>query len=54
MIDFKDFEAVDHLVLGEKYDLFDFDNAAKITGSKFVYFKNEAALLELALCNWAI
>jgi seryl-tRNA synthetase len=34
--------------------LFDFESAAKISGSKFVILKNQAALLELALTNWAI
>jgi seryl-tRNA synthetase len=34
--------------------LFDFDSGAKITSSKFVILKNEAAILELALTNWAI
>jgi seryl-tRNA synthetase len=45
---------MDHLLIGKKYDLFDFDSGAKITASKFVILKNEAALLELALTNWAI
>ena len=45
---------MDHLSLGKKYDLFDFDSGAKITSSKFVLLKNEAAMLELALVNWAI
>jgi seryl-tRNA synthetase len=43
-----------HLEIAEKFDLLDFQNAAKITGNKFVIFKNEAALLELAICNWAL
>jgi len=34
--------------------LLDFHNASKLTGSKFVFLKNEAALLEMALCNWAL
>ena len=42
-----------HLEIGEKFDLFDFQGASKITGNKFVFLKNEAALLELALINWA-
>lgn len=42
-----------HLEIGEEFDLFDFQSASKLTGSKFVFFKNEAALLELALVNWA-
>lgn len=49
-----DFEPKTHLELGEQHDLFDFDNGAKLTGSKFVFFKNQAALLEMALINWAI
>ena len=36
------------------FDLMDFANASKLTGSKFVFLKNEAAMLELALCNWAM
>jgi seryl-tRNA synthetase len=42
------------LAIGKKYDLFDFESAAKISGSKFIILKNQAALLELALTNWAI
>lgn len=49
-----DFEPLNHLEIGKRYDLFDFDNAAKITNSKFVILKNQAALLEMALVNWAI
>lgn len=33
--------------------MFDFKSASKLTGNKFVFLKNEAALLELALINWA-
>lgn len=33
--------------------MFDFQSASKITSNKFVFLKNEAALLELALINWA-
>ena len=36
------------------FDLVDFANASKLTGSKFVFLKNEAAILELALCNYAM
>lgn len=35
-------------------DLFDFETASEVTGSKFVYLKNEAALLEFALSMWAL
>jgi len=49
-----DFNPLDHLEIGKKSDLFDFDNAAKITDSKFVLLKNEAALLEQALINYGV
>ena len=43
-----------HLEIGQKFDLLDFASASKLTGNKFVFLKNEAALLEMALCNWAM
>ena len=42
-----------HLDIGQRFDLIDFASASKLTGNKFVFLKNEAAQLELALCNWA-
>lgn len=48
------FSAKDHVVLGKELDLIDFDSAAEVTGQKFYYLKNEAALLEIALINYAI
>ncbi|XP_042379334.1 serine--tRNA ligase, chloroplastic/mitochondrial-like [Zingiber officinale] len=48
------FNIKDHLELGKELDLFDFDAAAEVSGSKFYYLKNEAVLLEMALINWAI
>jgi seryl-tRNA synthetase len=44
----------DHLALGEALDLLDFETAAAVAGTKFVYLKREAALLELALISWAM
>ncbi|KAJ8433788.1 hypothetical protein Cgig2_025951 [Carnegiea gigantea] len=44
----------DHLELGKELDLFDFDAAAEVSGSKFYYLKNEAVLLEMALINWTL
>ncbi|KAK3025939.1 hypothetical protein RJ639_040855 [Escallonia herrerae] len=44
----------DHLQLGKELDLFDFDAAAKVSGSKFYYLKNEAVMLELGLINWTL
>jgi seryl-tRNA synthetase len=48
------FKPLDHLALGEKLDLIDFESGAKVTGQKFYYLKNEAALMELALAQYAI
>lgn len=42
-----------HVEIAQKFDLIDFANAAKLSGNKFVFLKNEAAQLEMALCNWA-
>jgi seryl-tRNA synthetase len=43
-----------HLDIAAKHDMLDFANASKLTGSKFVFMKNEIALLELALVNWTM
>jgi seryl-tRNA synthetase len=48
------FKPLDHLALGEKLDLIDFESGAKVTGQKFYYLKNEAALMELALAQYAM
>jgi len=48
------FKVKDHLKLGETLDLIDFEAAANVTGSKFYYLRNEAALLELALVNYSM
>ena len=44
-----DFEAKDHMALGELLDVIDTETAAKVTGSRFGYIKNELALMEYAL-----
>ncbi len=44
-----DFKPKDHLELGESLDLIDMKHAAKITGARFFYLKNELVLLEYAL-----
>ncbi|OMO94488.1 hypothetical protein CCACVL1_05972 [Corchorus capsularis] len=49
-----DFPVKDHLQIGKELDLFDFDAAAEVSGSKFYYLKNEAVMLELALVNWTL
>ncbi|KAJ8900733.1 hypothetical protein NDN08_000034 [Rhodosorus marinus] len=49
-----DFPIRSHLDLGLDLDMFDFENAAIVTGQKFYYLRNAGALLELALINWAM
>ena len=48
-----DFEPKDHLELGEALDIIDVKRAAKVSGTRFYYLKNEGALLEFALINLA-
>jgi seryl-tRNA synthetase len=48
------FPARDHVQLGQELDLIDFETAARVTGQKFYYLKNEAVLLELALVRYAL
>ncbi|EME26520.1 seryl-tRNA synthetase [Galdieria sulphuraria] len=43
-----------HLLIAERLDLADFESAAKVSGQKFYYLKNAAALLEVALINWSL
>jgi seryl-tRNA synthetase len=49
-----DFPAKDHFALAEALDLVDFEAGASVTGQKFYFLKNEAALLELALVQYAM
>lgn len=44
----------DHLTLGKELDLIDFERAAKVTGARFCYLKNEAVMLEQALISYAL
>jgi len=48
-----DFEPKDHMELGAKLNLVDKKRAAKVSGSRFTYLKNEAVMLELALVKLA-
>ncbi len=48
-----DFPVLDHVELGGKLDLIDFEGGAKIAGHGFYFLKNEAVLLELALQQFA-
>jgi seryl-tRNA synthetase len=48
-----DFPALDHVALCEKHDLLDLEAGARVAGHGFYFLKNEAALLELALVQYA-
>ncbi len=48
------FEPKDHVQLGQELDLFDFDTATRVSGTKFYYLKNQAVFLELALSRFAM
>lgn len=47
------FEPKGHEELMKNLDLIDFEKAAKVAGGKFYYLKNEGALLEIALVQFA-
>ena len=47
-----DFKALDHLDLGEKLDIIDVKDAAKVSGARFAYLKGDAVLLEFALVQF--
>ncbi|MHC2070365.1 serine--tRNA ligase [Bremerella sp. T1] len=49
-----DFPVLDHVELGEKLDLIDFEAGAQVAGAGFYYLKNEAVLLELALQQYVL
>ena len=49
-----DFPPRDHVELAEINDLIDFERATKVSGAKFYYLKNELALMEFALIQYAL
>jgi seryl-tRNA synthetase len=49
-----DFEPLDHVALGEKLGLFDFEGGAKVAGHGFYFLLNDAVMLELALQRYAL
>ncbi|NLE36942.1 MAG: serine--tRNA ligase [Pirellulaceae bacterium] len=49
-----DFQPLDHVELGEKLDLFDFEAGTRVAGAGFYFLKNDAVLLELALQQFAV
>jgi seryl-tRNA synthetase len=48
------FAPLDHLQLGEKHDLFDFEGGARVAGAGFYFLRNAAVRLDLALQQFAI
>ena len=48
------FPVQDHVQLAEQHDLIDFEAGARIAGHGFYFLRNEAALLELALQQYAV
>ncbi|PIS21394.1 serine--tRNA ligase [candidate division WWE3 bacterium CG_4_10_14_0_2_um_filter_42_7] len=49
-----DFKIKDHLDLGVALDVIDVERAAKVSGARFGYFKNDAVLLEFALIDFVM
>jgi seryl-tRNA synthetase len=49
-----DFQAADHVALGEKLGLFDLEAGARTTGHGFYFLKNDGVLLDLALQRYAV
>jgi seryl-tRNA synthetase len=49
-----DFKPLDHVTLCEKLQLADFEAGSSVAGQKFYFLKNEGALLELALVQYAM
>ena len=47
-----DFQPQHHWTLGEKLGILNFQRSAKVSGSRFVYYVGEGALLERALYNF--
>ncbi|HVT27499.1 MAG TPA: serine--tRNA ligase [Lacipirellulaceae bacterium] len=48
------FPVQDHVALAEQHDLIDFEGGARVAGHGFYFLKNEAAILELALQQYAV
>lgn len=48
-----DFKPLDHIELGKKLDLIDFERGVKVGGFRTYFLKNEAALLEIAVLTYA-
>lgn len=49
-----DFTPLDHVQLGEKLDILDFEAGTKVSGTKFYFLKNEGVFLELGLTRYVM
>ena len=49
-----DFEPKDHVELASDLDILDFEASSRLSGSGFILFKNQGALLERALINFML
>jgi seryl-tRNA synthetase len=49
-----DFAPLEHFDIGEKLGMIDFEQAAKVSGSRFVYLKGALARMERALVNFML
>ncbi|NLJ81428.1 MAG: serine--tRNA ligase [Firmicutes bacterium] len=49
-----EFEPLPHWEIGVNLDIFDFERAGKVTGSRFLFLKREGARLERALINFML
>ena len=48
------FPLLNHIELGAYHDLFNIERAAKVSGARFFYLKNDAVYLEFALIQFAV
>lgn len=49
-----EFTPKDHVEIGESLNILDIERAAKVSGARFAYLKNEGVLLQFALYNYAL
>ena len=49
-----DFKPLDHLEIGQRHDLFDFEGGARVAGAGFYFLRNAAVRLDLALQQFAV
>lgn len=49
-----DFEPLDHVALGDRHSMLDFELAAKLTGARFVVIREQMALLHRAIAQFML